>query len=46
MSAKTHDSRMLSDSNTNVNSKIDRRVSLSYRYLLEAFHHMVCPCTL
>ena len=37
---------MLSDSNTNVNSMINRRVSLFYRYPLEAFHHMVCPCTL
>ena len=37
---------MLSDSNTNVNSMIDRRVSLFYRYPLEASHHMVCPCTL
>ena len=37
---------MLSDSNTNVNSMINRRVSLFYRYPLEASHHMVCPCTL
>ena len=37
---------MLSDSNTNVNSMINRRVSLFYRYPLKAFHHMVCPCTL
>ena len=37
---------LLSDSNTNVNSMINRRVSLFYRYPLKAFHHMVCPCTL
>ena len=37
---------MLSDSNTNVNSMINRRVSLFYRYPLKAFHHMVCPYTL
>ena len=37
---------MLSDSNTNVNSMINRRVSLFYQYPLEASHHMVCPCTL
>ena len=37
---------LLSDSNTNVNSMINRRVSLFYRYPLEASHHMVCPCTL
>ena len=37
---------MLSDSNTNVNSMINRRVSLFYRYPLKVFHHMVCPCTL
>ena len=37
--------KMLSDSNTNVNSMINRRVSLFYRYPLKAFHHMVCPCT-
>ena len=37
---------MLSDSNTNVNSMINRRVSLFYRYPLKAFRHMVCPCTL
>ena len=37
---------MLSDSNTNVNSMINRRVSLFYRYPLKAFLHMVCPCTL
>ena len=37
---------MLSDSNTNVNSMINRRVSLFYRYPLKAFHHTVCPCTL
>ena len=36
---------LLSDSNTNVNSMINRRVSLLYRYPLKAFHHMVCPCT-
>ena len=39
-------SNLLSDPNTNVNSMINRRVSLFYRYLLEASHHMVCPCTL
>ena len=33
---------MLSDSNTNVNSMINRRVSLFYRFPLRAFHHMVC----
>ena len=38
-------SNLLSDSNTNVNSMINRRVSLFYRYPLKAFHHMVCPCT-
>ena len=38
--------QMLSDSNTNINSMINRRVSLFYRYPLKAFHHMVCPCTL
>ena len=38
--------QVLSDSNTNVNSMIKRRVSLFYRYPLEASHHMVCPCTL
>ena len=37
---------LLYDSNTNVNSMINRRVSLFYRYPLKAFHHMVCPCTL
>ena len=37
---------VLSDSNTNVNSMINRRVSLFYRYPLEVSHHMVCPCTL
>ena len=37
---------LLSDSNTNVNSMINRRVSLFYRYPLKAFHHMVRPCTL
>ena len=37
---------VLSDSNTNVNSMINRRVSLFYRYPSKAFHHMVCPCTL
>ena len=37
---------LLSESNTNVNSMINRRVSLFYRYPLKAFHHMVCPCTL
>ena len=37
---------LLSDSNTNVNSMINRRVSLFYRYPLKLFHHMVCPCTL
>ena len=37
---------MLSDSNTNVNSMINRRVSLFYRYPLKAFHHMVCPRSL
>ena len=37
---------LLSDSNTNVNSMINRRVSLFYRYPLKVFHHMVCPCTL
>ena len=36
---------MLSDSNTNVDSMINRRVSLFYRYPLKAFHHVVCPCT-
>ena len=36
---------MLSDSNTNVNSMFNRRVSLFYLYPLEASHHMVCPCT-
>ena len=36
--------QVLSDSNTNVNSMINRRVSLFYRYPLKAFHHMVCPC--
>ena len=35
----------LSDSNTNVNSMINRRVSLFYRYPLKASQHMVCPCT-
>ena len=40
------DKIMLSDSNTNVNSMIIRRVSLFYQYPLEASHHMVCPCTL
>ena len=39
-------SLLLSDSNTNVNSMINRRVSLFYRYPLKAFHYMVCPCTL
>ena len=38
--------QLLSDSNTNVNSTFNRRVSLFYRYPLEASHHMVCPCTL
>ena len=37
---------LLSDSNTNVNSMINRRVSLFYRYPLEVSHHMVCLCTL
>ena len=37
---------LLSDSNTNVNSMINRRVSLFYQYPLEASHHMVCLCTL
>ena len=37
---------LLYDSNSNVNSMINRRVSLFYRYPLKAFHHMVCPCTL
>ena len=37
---------LLSDSNSNVNSMINTRVSLFYRYLLEASHHIVCPCTL
>ena len=37
--------KLLSNSNTNVNSMINRRVSLFYRYPLEASHHMVCPCT-
>ena len=37
---------VLSDSNINVNSMINRRVSLFYRYPLKAFHHMACPCTL
>ena len=37
---------MLSDSNTSVNSMINRRVSLFYQYHLEASHHMVCPYTL
>ena len=37
---------LLSDSNTNVNSMINRRVSLFYRYPLKAFHRTVCPCTL
>ena len=32
---------LLSDSNTNVNM-INRRMSLFYRYPLEASHHMVC----
>ena len=36
--------QVLSDSNTSVNSMINRRVSLFYRYPLEASHHMVCPC--
>ena len=36
---------LLSDSNTNVNSMINRRVSLFYRYPLEASHHIVCQCT-
>ena len=40
------DRSVLSDSNTNVNSMINRRVSLFYRYPLKAFHHRVCPCTL
>ena len=39
-------SLLLSDSHTNVNSMINRRVSLFYRYPLEASQHMVCPCTL
>ena len=39
-------SNLLSDSNTNVNSTFNKRVSLFYRYPLEASHHMVCPCTL
>ena len=38
-------SNLLSDSNTNVNSMFNRRVSLFYRYPLKAFRHMVCPCT-
>ena len=38
--------QMLYDSNTNVNSMINRRVSLFYRCLLEVSHHMVCLCTL
>ena len=38
--------QLLSDSNTNVNSMINRRVSLFYQYPLKAFHHMVRPCTL
>ena len=38
-------SKLLSDSNTNVNSMITRRVSLFYQYPLEACHHMVCPWT-
>ena len=37
---------VLSDSNTNVNSTFNRRVSLFYLYPLEASHHMACPCTL
>ena len=37
---------MLSDSNTKVNSMINRRVSLFYQYPLKVSHHMVCPCTL
>ena len=37
---------VLYDSNTNVNSMINRRVSLFYRYPLEVSHHMGCPCTL
>ena len=37
---------LLSDSNTNVNSMINRSVSLFYRYPLEASHHMVCLYTL
>ena len=36
----------MSDYNPNVNSVINRRVSLFYRYPLEVSHHMVCPCTL
>ena len=41
-----HGAELLSDSSTNVNSMINRRVSLFYRYPLKAFHHMVCLCTL
>ena len=37
---------LLTDSNTNVNSMINRRGSLFYRYPLEASHHVVFPCTL
>ena len=37
---------LFSDSNTNVNSMTIIRVSLFYRYLLEATHHMVRLCTL
>ena len=37
---------LLSDSNTNVSSTFNRRVSLFYRYPLEASSHMVCSCTL
>ena len=41
-----HALKVLSDSNTNVNSMINRRVSLFYQYPLKGSHHMVCPCTL
>ena len=35
-------SNLLADSNTNVNSMIERTVSLLYQYPLEVSHHTVC----
>ena len=37
---------VLSASNTNVSSIINRRVSLFYQYCLEASHRMACLCIL